>query len=33
MQLAVVFPLEETAKAHEKSESRRARGKIIVRVL
>ncbi|GMK40976.1 NADPH:quinone reductase [Paenibacillus sp. CCS19] len=28
-----VFPLEETAKAHEKSESRRARGKIVIRVL
>jgi NADPH:quinone reductase-like Zn-dependent oxidoreductase len=27
------FPLEETAKAHERSESRRARGKIVVRVL
>jgi NADPH:quinone reductase-like Zn-dependent oxidoreductase len=28
-----VFPFEETAKAHEKSESRRARGKIVIRVL
>ncbi|MEK3724122.1 NADP-dependent oxidoreductase [Paenibacillus sp. FSL H8-0034] len=28
-----VFPLEDTAKAHEKSESRRARGKIVIRVL
>ncbi|MDQ6421996.1 NADP-dependent oxidoreductase [Paenibacillus sp. LHD-117] len=27
-----VFPLEETAKAHEKSESRRVRGKIVIRV-
>lgn len=27
------FPLEETAKAHERSESRRARGKIVIRVL
>ncbi|MFC4101656.1 NADP-dependent oxidoreductase [Paenibacillus xanthanilyticus] len=27
-----VFPFEETAKAHEKSESRRARGKIVIRV-
>jgi NADPH:quinone reductase and related Zn-dependent oxidoreductases len=27
-----VFPLEETAKAHERSESRRARGKIVIRV-
>ena len=26
------FPLEETAKAHERSESRRARGKIVIRV-
>jgi len=27
------FPLAETAKAHERSESRRARGKIVIRVL
>jgi len=27
-----VFPLEETAAAHERSESRRARGKIVIRV-
>lgn len=26
------YPLEETAKAHERSESRRARGKIVIRV-
>jgi len=28
-----VFPFEETAVAHEKSESRRARGKIVIRLL
>ncbi|MBB6732447.1 NADP-dependent oxidoreductase [Cohnella sp. CBP 2801] len=27
-----IFPLEETVRAHEKSESRRARGKIVIRV-